>query len=70
MTRPLPIFRLVFAAYYATSDEWAFDDEGVFRHVRRRSRSEFPVLVVDNDADPAQRKSLRLRQIARERQSE
>lgn len=51
MTRPIPIFRFVFAAYYTTSNKWEHDDEGAFEKAARDPKSEFPALalVVNND---------------------
>jgi hypothetical protein len=67
MTRPIPIFKLVFAAYYATSHKGDFEEECGLGDPIRHARSKFPslALVVDN-CDPTPRKSLGLCKKARE----
>jgi hypothetical protein len=58
MTGPIPIFRFVFAAYYATSYQWDHEYAGVSEKTDRL-KSEFPAvaLVVNNDSDATPQKS-------------
>lgn len=51
MTPPIPIFRFVFAAYYATSHDPQADDDDILIVADSNSKAPYPalVLVVDND---------------------
>ena len=60
MIRPIPIFRFVFAAYFAKCGYWEHDGWKRLGNADRVSKPKFPnlALVVDNGADAGPQKPL------------